>query len=69
MAKIKRLCILCKERLAVPLTAERKGIDGIDRVYVNAQNVRVFCTVRCAANYGLLFHDWSGDREDIDDEE
>lgn len=41
---------MCKTRRARKLTAGRDG-----QVYVNAQDVVVFCSVRWAANYGLLW--------------
>jgi hypothetical protein len=44
------LCFMCKEKRAKPLSASKGG-----RVYINAQNVILFCSVRCAANYGLLW--------------
>jgi hypothetical protein len=51
MSKSKKpLCYQCQERRAVPLTATRDGY-----VYENAQNVVMFCSFRCAANYGLLW--------------
>lgn len=44
-------CYMCHRRPR-PLTAHRDG-----EFYVNAENVVLFCSVRCAANYGLL---WGG---------
>lgn len=48
------ICYMCKKAKAKPLTAK----EG-DRIYVNAQNVKLFCSVRCAANYALLWFDYS----------
>jgi hypothetical protein len=42
-------CFMCS-RKAKALTAGRDG-----STYCNAQNVVLFCSVRCAANYGLLW--------------
>lgn len=42
-------CYMC-HRKPKKLTASRDG-----EVYVNAENVVMFCSVRCAANYGLLW--------------
>jgi hypothetical protein len=40
---------MCK-RKAKPLTAKRDR-----QVYINAEDVVMFCSIRCAANYGLLW--------------
>jgi hypothetical protein len=42
-------CFMC-ERPAKRLTAHQNG-----NVYVNGQDVVLYCSVRCAANYGLLY--------------
>lgn len=49
MANKSQTCRMCHRR-PKPLTAERDG-----SVYVNAQRLVMFCSVRCAANYGLLW--------------
>lgn len=46
---MKPTCRMCK-RKPKPLTAERDG-----SVYVNAEQVVMFCSVKCAANYALLW--------------
>ncbi len=43
-------CFMCREKRAKALSAVVRG-----KVYVNARNVVMFCSVRCAANYGLLW--------------
>jgi hypothetical protein len=47
---VKLPCFMCEKRPARKLTAERDGSE-----YVNARDVVMFCSVRCAANYGLLW--------------
>lgn len=46
-------CFMCRERPAKKLTGKTR--DG--RIYKNATNVVVFCSLRCAANYALLYSD------------
>lgn len=43
-------CYMCRKRRAIKLTASRDG-----QVYVNARDVVMFCSLRCAANHGLLW--------------
>lgn len=43
-------CYMCEKRPARRLTARRDG-----QVYVNAEGVLLFCSLRCAANYALLW--------------
>lgn len=47
---MKPTCFMCKNKRPKKLTAK----EG-DRVYINAENVIMFCSMRCAANYGLLW--------------
>ena len=49
MSRKRTPCYMC-HRPSRPLTASRDG-----SIYVNAENVVLFCSVRCAANYGLLW--------------
>ena len=49
-AKIKKLCFMCEKRPVKKLTATRDG-----DYYVNAQDIEMFCSFKCAANYGLLW--------------
>lgn len=48
--KIKKLCFMCRERPVKKLTARRDNY-----YYVNAQDIEMFCSLKCAANYGLLW--------------
>lgn len=58
--KKKPLCLMCRESPVKKLTGESKD----KQIYVNAEKVEIFCSKRCAANYGLLFNDvQSGDVE------
>lgn len=50
-------CFMCQEKPAKKLTAERS--DGM--VYVNAENRKLFCSKRCAANWALLWANQNGD--------
>lgn len=43
-------CYLCRRRPARRLTAR----DGTE-VYTYAQNVKMFCSQRCAANWALIY--------------
>lgn len=47
---MKVTCYMCRTRRAKALTADRDG-----SIYVNAQNIVMFCSLKCAANYGLLW--------------
>lgn len=47
---IRPLCFMCEKRRAKPLTARRDG-----DYYVNAQDIVLFCSMKCAANYALLW--------------
>jgi hypothetical protein len=53
MSKMK--CLMCEENPAKPLTAKRG-----ENIYINAVDVILFCSIRCAANYGLLWFDIEG---------
>jgi hypothetical protein len=43
-------CFMCVKRRPRKLTASRDGT-----YYTNAKDVVMFCSLRCAANYGLLW--------------
>lgn len=49
MGERRMKCFMC-ERRAKSLTAQRDG-----KVYRNAKNIVLFCSIRCAANYALLW--------------
>lgn len=43
-------CFMCRTRPARPLAAARGRV-----IYLDGQNVVLFCSVRCAANYALVY--------------
>lgn len=47
--RVSTKCYMC-HRKPKPLTAERDG-----SIYVNAENVVMFCSLKCAANFALLW--------------
>jgi len=46
----RQTCFMCKRKPSKPLTA----CLG-DEVYIHAEGVNLFCSLRCAANYALLW--------------
>ena len=54
---MKKTCLMCKDKPARKLSGWMRDKDGRTIDYVNAQDVVTFCSVRCAANYALLFND------------
>lgn len=49
--KVKTPCLMCRKIPAKKLSAYK----GRNR-YVNGQNVTMYCSVRCAANWALIWH-------------
>jgi hypothetical protein len=60
--KKKLPCLMCEDRPGRILKAvTRRGAYGLRQTYVNATKLPVFCSMKCAANYALLWvegHDW-----------
>ena len=47
---MKPTCVMCKKKPVKKLTATLGN-----SVYINGRDILIFCSMRCAANYGLVW--------------
>lgn len=61
------ICVMCKQRPGKVINGERRDRDGKLWEYENSTKVPLFCSVRCAANWALLWFDFVGNQDELEE--